>query len=456
MVDADEACDAGQQNGALGSTCTEMCTITETCGDTIVQVGEECDDGDNISGDGCSSDCHIELSEECGNASVEGAEECDDGNDNGQDGCENDCTFTPAGTCGNNKKEWDELCDDGNKINNDYCSNDCIPVQPPVCNGAIQYEHCDTKLEPSLIAPFHAIGLGCESDQKITIPLLKHLIVSPDKSAWRIASQFGTGLDDDQNYAYKPREGDSFLALSTGTISEPDIEGVITEGYNSQVQNGANTNPDGNSLPPGIDPEIDKAEVLQDFWQISGGNPNDKILLSFTTAMPPEVKGYSLDFAFLTSEWPEWVDTPYNDLLLVWEVSDNWVGTVSEISGSSTSSTSLHPHWSTTSLEADLSKNCDVFDSEGPGYSCTEPALKDTGFERHAGSTWLRINHDLTPGDHLNLFIFLADMGDTQQASVALIDNFRYRCETCLEPDSPACLAAVPLSDCCGVVMPTK
>lgn len=91
IVDADEACDLGEDNGA-NSPCTPECQI-------------------NICGDGYAFTDNLEL--------------CDDGNDSNTDACLNDCS--PA-SCGDGFLfEGTEDCDPGPNPPDESCSNDCEP-----------------------------------------------------------------------------------------------------------------------------------------------------------------------------------------------------------------------------------------------------------------------------------------------------------------------------------------
>ncbi len=444
-LDEGEECDLGPDNGLMGSGCTEVCTMN-LCGNGIVEIGEECDDGNTAPDDGCSPNCQDEPGKsECGDGSVEALEECDDGNQIDNDGCEKNCTKSPPGACGDGILDWDELCDDGNKINGDGCEQDCVPSPDPVCAKPEEYAACDANLDKeSPLAPFRAIGAGCPEGEAV-IPIAKAQLVSADADAWQLAAGFGDH--------YEPREGSSFLMLSTGTISAPNGDGVVIETFNSQAGQGNNDNPNDNKFLPDFDPDDDMSGVLSESWALGQGSPNDKIYLTLETTIPKASTGYSLDFAFLSSEWPLFVGTQFSDLLVVWQVSESFIGTVSTIDKKSTSTTSLHPHWSSVPIAN--GKGCLYYGSDGPGFTCIEPQLVGTGFETHAGTTWLRINQELPPEEEVKLYVFLADMTDSAQASVVLLDRFRYRCEECIIDSDPKCLSEAPDPECCGVVMPT-
>lgn len=65
VLESDEECDYGQQNGP-GNTCLANCFLN-VCGDGDVLVGvEACDDGNTSSDDGCSAECTLESA--CANS----------------------------------------------------------------------------------------------------------------------------------------------------------------------------------------------------------------------------------------------------------------------------------------------------------------------------------------------------------------------------------------------------
>ena len=98
VVASDEACDDGEDNGAVYNGCSDECTLTPYCGDGIVQdeFDEVCDDGVNLGGgpSACAPGCQ-EMGAVCGDGVVqtEVGEECDDGNTESGDGCSDECTI---------------------------------------------------------------------------------------------------------------------------------------------------------------------------------------------------------------------------------------------------------------------------------------------------------------------------------------------------------------------------
>jgi cysteine-rich repeat protein len=455
VLDPGEQCDEGKANGTMESMCTVDCSLIPmgACGDGVIDVGEQCDDGNTDDGDGCSATCAIEMTMDvCGDGMVSGDELCDDGNSDPDDGCEPDCTPSAPGICGDNHLSWDEICDDGNLMNGDGCEDDCTPTPLPACQPPENYISCDSMLKKNdPLAPYQAIGLQCNDKPNESIQISGTKFNSPDSTAWQIIKGYGTYMEMGK-LVYGPREGEAFVIMSTGKVSQPNGQGILTEAV-EQNQNHDNNNPDDNAFLPGYVPADDQAMVLAPQWSKGGSDPNDKIWWSFKTKTPTGTKAYAIDFAFFSSEWPTWVNTQYNDLFVAWQVSEDFVGSISVIDGLSTTITSLHPHWSDVPIGNP--KTCAHFGSNGPGYSCNEPQLQGTGYSNHAATAWVRINQPIEEAKDLELFFFLADMGDTALASAVIIDRFRFSCDECIPADDPQCTGEVPDPNCCGVVLPT-
>jgi cysteine-rich repeat protein len=312
-----EECDDGNQEDDDG--CTSSCQITAVCGNEVVEAGEVCDDGNTEDGDECSADCQVSTPDQvCGNGEVEDPEVCDDGNTDNGDGCEADCTPTPA-ECGNGVEEGDEECDDGNDINGgpgDFCKNDCTPFIPANCAAPPNYIVCDEDLNLADKADktnaHKAMGI-CNDTPANSVQITNFEFTAAGNSSWQVAKGFGSYLfDADMDPAtpdtrlFSPREGDTFLMVSTGTISAPNGQGIVTEAGNSQVGQGDNGNADvPDSMPAPLSDEVgsnnggggtpfigcdgvnDCSDTLFEQWNnIATGNPNDKLFFRFNTTVP--------------------------------------------------------------------------------------------------------------------------------------------------------------------------
>ena len=475
-----EQCDDG--NLVDDDECTNDCTITPECGNGIVENGEVCDDGNIMDDDQCSADCQIATPPQvCGNGMTETPELCDDGNKVDDDGCQADCTFTPP-KCGNGKVEGNEECDDGNDVDGgpgDFCNNDCSTFIPLTCQVPADYIVCDEDLDLADKADktnaHKALGI-CNDAPNNSVQITNFQFDAADDASWQVAKGFGSYAfdhDTDPNtpdkLLYSPREGGSMLLISTGRISAPNEDGVILEPNASQSGNGANDNDDEpDSMPAPLSDIVgsdngtggkpfmqcdgvhDCSETLFEQWnKIAGGDPNDKLFFRFNTTVPAGTFGYTFDFAVCSSEFPEWVDTQFNDMFIVWQTDptlddpnqdppvDPYTGNVMFI-----------PHPNNPAQALPLTTTTLAGYYSGPGYSGVEPQLDGTGFQTNACSGWFTAKGGVQPGANLDVGFFLADMGDTALATMAIIDNFRWSCEGCIPSEIDDC--GVLLEPFCG------
>ncbi|MCB9754134.1 MAG: DUF4215 domain-containing protein [Myxococcales bacterium] len=455
QLDPGEDCDDGDD--VDGDGCEADCTLTPECGDGVVEGDEECDDGNEIDNDACTNACLHQLGAICGDGVLEDSEKCDDGNNEPDDGCEPDCVPTEPGVCGDGVKAFDEACDDGNDVNNDGCQNDCSPTPAEVCQPIPQneepdpYAPCDGALDPSdPLAPFQAMELGCSDLVNQALLIDEHELHSPDPDAWRIAKGFGSHEVQGQ-LVFSPRKGESFLMISTGLIEPTDEDGVVLEDPSSQASNNDNGNDNVWQLPPPLSPDKgsndggggdpfnacdgvnDCSDTLEDPWY------NDfemqilnRLWLRFKATPPEQTAGWSMRLVFCSSEY-SFVNTPYNDLFIIWQVNEHFTGNVAFIDGDALTVSSLAPYLATD------------------GYTMNHPALDDTGFEGQACTDWLTVRHNVAAGEPLEVAFFIADTFDQIQATVAIFDDFRWRCDACTPGDAQACAVAVPPAGCCGV-----
>lgn len=475
--EGDESCDDGNVNP--GDGCEPYCTLTPpVCGNGKVEGGEVCDDGAQDDGDECSADCQtVTTPAVCGDGEQEGDEQCDDGNDDDYDGCEATCTLTPP-ECGNGKIEQGEACDDGNQNDGgpgDFCKNDCTLYIPPTCQAPAKYAVCDAALnladKKDLTSAHKAMGI-CNDQPANSVQIADFSFNSNNGAAWQVAKGFGTyKLDDDMDpqtpdqLYYSPREGEAFLLISTGAIKAPNPEGVVVEVNNTQGGNGDNGNDDSDALPAPFRHEVgsnngaggtpfhhcdgvtfkDCSDTLQAQWIKGNSNPNDKLWFTFTTKVPEGTFGYNFDFVFCSSEWPAWVNTAFNDLLIAYQVDpaaadpmadppvDPYSGNIAFIpdpnnpmKGLPLTITALDPYF------------------KGPGFTGNEAPLAGTGFETHACSEWFTAEGVVRPGSEVTIGFLLADMQDSILATMTILDNFRWDCEGCVPSEVDKCGVQLP------------
>ncbi|MEM9453451.1 MAG: DUF4215 domain-containing protein [Myxococcota bacterium] len=93
IIEGDEECDLGSQNGE-GGYCTLAC-LANVCGDGYLGPGEACDDGNQNNGDQCTTDCGLAT---CGDGRLQPGEQCDEGENNSETGsCLPSCISASCG-----------------------------------------------------------------------------------------------------------------------------------------------------------------------------------------------------------------------------------------------------------------------------------------------------------------------------------------------------------------------
>ncbi|HEY0133856.1 MAG TPA: hypothetical protein VGB85_07245, partial [Nannocystis sp.] len=219
-----------------------------------------------------------------------------------------------------------------------------------VCAAPTTYITCDAALDPAdPLAPFQAMGLGCPGDASDSITISEPSFNSQNPNAWRIATGFGSYHEDndpDKPLYFSPREGGSFLIISTGVVAQADPAGVVVEAAKSQDDNGNNGNDDADELPPpfnvvpgsnggaGGTPFLDCdgvgdcSDTLQTQWNLGEANPNDKLWFSFKATVPMGTHGYVFNFAYCSAEYPMYIDYKYNDMVVAWQISEAYTGNV--------------------------------------------------------------------------------------------------------------------------------
>jgi hypothetical protein len=156
--------------------------------------------------------------------------------------------------------------------------------------------------------------------------------------------------------------------------------------------------------------------------------------------VPTNAKSFSFDFVFLTSEYPEWSCTEYNDTFIAWLTSQQFTGNISfDGSGNTIQVNSAFfgadpAELAGTGYDA-ISYSCD---SIGGRTGCTMPSVGSTCTV--GGTTgWLTTTSPVTPGEMIDLNFSIFDEGDHVLDSMVIIDNFRWEVTgsagPCTDPD---------------------
>ena len=85
------------------------------------------------------------------------------------------------------------------------------------------------------------------------------------------------------------------------------------------------------------------------------------------------------------------------------------------------------------------------------GFVEDDVELAGTGFEGHGSTGWVTINAPAVPGETLTFALAIMDMGDSNKATVAVVENWHWSCAGCVPAEvDPEC-GKEGHPDCCGV-----
>ncbi len=283
----------------------------------------------------------------------------------------------------------------------DFASGDCEPPPPLSCDSSSE-------------EPLEVVGLDCLDG----IPATGGL-TGPSEAAAIQVGPLGP---------YAPREGEKFLVLSTGiaghlglTHAQLAALGCDDPLYcpDTNFELGPEPAPPPISFEPVAedrscveDPSLvgsgDCSNSLYEEWSACPGGCElwDPSVLRVKLTVPARTYGLAFDFAFLSVEWPEFLDSAYNDMFVAWLESERWTGNVS----------------------FDHSGNPITVNSGFTDYTDAGPELDGFAMQGHAGTRWLTTGFGLAPGETIQLVLAVFDLSDGDHDSVVLLDGFRWTC----------------------------
>ena len=330
--------------------------------------------------------------------------------------------------------------------------------EAPLCPLALMHAPCDDVSDD----PLHAIGLNCavlgapwvDKTNAVAVDKIE-FVAAPEQDGrrpWQVARAYGTFVDPDtQEPFWSAREGDKILLLSSGLLPKPDADGVVIVPAGEVYNDVGDGKWDEDAMPPPMSPaqgspdpqgfkdcdgKGDCSNTLAAQWELGGGDPNDRLWLRFELTAPSlmagdiaDANGYSFDFAFFSAEFPEWIDTPFNDIFVVWQSSEKYTGNVTFINGQPLTVTALWP--------IDYQGECNLFDPNCVGEA---PQLAGTGHSKDGGATgWYRATGGVQPGETFGLAFAIFDMGDSTYDTTAVVDRWLWDCEGCVPNDVRSC-----------------
>jgi hypothetical protein len=352
-------------------------------GDGFTTDGGDCDDGDPFIHPGATELCADGIDNNC-NGFIDADEP--DGDGDGWGGCDGDCDDSEIminpGAIEDTTDGVDNDCD--GEVDEPHQGCDCSGTPSPL--QAI--EICNPAVASSTTHGAASEGMGVFNSYGSVLP--------------RAAANYGdaTGL---------PEDNCSVLILCTGPAAS------------TTPQTGESI---GGESPDPLDPNA---------------IANDLVQLEVSFQVPTNVQGFRFDFIYMSSEYPEWVCTDYNDTFYAIEVSSSLNGgqpTNISFDGNGNEITVNNnffedpSNW-TQSLagtgfdESETATECYGDESAHPG--CTMPSpCPPPGSSLGSATGWLRTTAPAQPGEQMTLTFSIHDEADHQWDSCVVIDNFRW------------------------------
>ena len=299
--------------------------------------------------------------------------------------------------------------DDGDGYTN--TDGDCNDSEPLVNPGAVEVNV--TLDEDGNLVP-EGVDNDCDGLIDEGIETCDHALTGEDARDfakamelcnWTEVAEFNAGLPAAQRNVrpgfgnvYLPHAGVSVAVLSTGRA-------VDRMGPNWQDPSPGATVAGVSVAHPS--PQGDPADGC---GQADPANVNDYVQLRFEIVVPTNALALSYDFNFMSSEYPQWVCTSYDDTFLAILDSQEFDGNISFDDNG-----------------RPVTINVGFFDVCSSGANCTGAAdLAGTGFESYGGTGWLHTIAPVTPGERITLTFHLFDEGDSIWDSLVVLDNFQW------------------------------
>jgi hypothetical protein len=195
-----------------------------------------------------------------------------------------------------------------------------------------------------------------------------------------------------------------------------------------------------------------------------GTTAHDPIMLELSVRVPTNAKSFKLSTNFFSSEFPEWVCSPFNDFFVVL-LDSAWTGSPANPADknlafykaptSSTYPVGVNLAYGDTGLfqvckngptgcatdsgavAGTISTCAGTADLAGTGFDGTNPSPAYSGDPGYCGSNnqfgggtgWLVTSGNVVGGETIKLRIAVWDTSDGMYDSLALIDNFQWSVE---------------------------
>ncbi|MCA9623668.1 MAG: choice-of-anchor L domain-containing protein [Myxococcales bacterium] len=278
---------------------------------------------------------------------------------------------------------------------------------------------CDANLDIDSNDPLDAaaaIGLCKKAENGLDWGLLDARWVLPDGSTFTDQALYdlGHGILEDFG-ALVPREGERFLALSSGTARAPDDPDWSSPiGFDKDY---------GTPSPAGFPKESPACPGVET------GEARDGVALELRMKAPPDALGLGYDFDFYTFEWPLYVCSTFNDFFVALldpppagqddaNISFDSVGNPVSVNNAL-----LLVCGCQNGPPCDAPPTDPLISYECPGGT---DSLSDTGFEGAAATGWLATRTPVSGDEVVSLRLVVYDSGDGLLDSTTIIDNLRW------------------------------
>ncbi len=262
----------------------------------------------------------------------------------------------------------------------------------------------------------------------------------PDLRQAAIKSEFGVNA---------PRYGDSLVVLSTGPAADGDDPDWLPWQPGTDMQAGGDGSVPSSWLAAngGVIPSAPGCPSP------GGSQVHDPVMLTLEIRVPTNASSFNLSSYFMSSEYPEYVCTSFNDFFIMLLTSD-WKGEPANPKDGNlaiyTASDGMQfPVGVNLATGTGLFRQCvngemGCAGSPNPSEanSCeAQNELAGTGFDEPGaacgaeggivggGTGWLNTTGNVVPGEVITLRIAIWDTSDAAFDSAALIDNFQWNIE---------------------------
>ncbi len=409
---------------------------------------------------------------------VGGTQTCDSGGNWGP--CAGE--VIPKGeTCGNGVDEnCNGMVDEDNDADGDgfrTCGGDCCDATTDGCGdpklvnpgafeapGNMVDDDCDGNVDNTVAAACDS-GLASNSANALDYAKAMELCQTATMmdSKWGVISaRFvlpnGSGTPNVDQRSIRPafgsttvRAGSSFAVLSTGNAAAP---GQTNPAYQAFQQ--GRTVGTSSALPTDwLAANSNKLPNAPGCPGASGTTGNDPIMLELTIRTPTNAKSFKLSTNFMSSEYPEWTCSAYNDFFVVL-LDSGWTGqpanptdknlAIYKAQNNATYPVGVNLAAGNTGLFTQCkngSTGCALGATAGTISTCANTnELTGTGMDTAnpsglfgycgannlvgGGTGWLVTAGNVKGGEVITLRIAIWDTGDGALDSLAIIDNFEW------------------------------